>query len=98
IRLRYQLHGPYCSSFLPGLDPNDTSSFERIGEINDQIVFEFWVDSTAYYNHWYLPASFVDPASAMSKRFPQGYYSFSVLQLIDSTNSAIVGLIDFSAH
>ena len=98
IELRYQTSGPFYSSFLPALEPNDTSSFERIGAVNDQIVFRFWADGTTYDNHWFLPASFIDPASANSNRFPQGYYSFSVLQLIDSTNSATVGLIDFSLH
>ncbi len=98
IELRYQSLGPFASLFVPTLIPNDTSSFEKIKEVHDKIMFNIWADSTKYDNDWYLPASVIDPTNAMNNRFPRGYYSFSVLHLDDNTNSATVGLIDFSLY
>lgn len=77
---------------------NDTTSFTQIQNLNGDISFRVEINQNEYEERWIYPGRIIDPASPENSYMPNGYYTFTVIE-VDTINSNMsVGLSEYSIN
>ncbi|MFO7789435.1 MAG: hypothetical protein R6V32_02600 [Bacteroidales bacterium] len=96
--LRYEGHLRWQGTTFSHLLPEDTSQYKNLGNIQGEIRFHLWADSIEYTENWQNPVSISNPMNPSSNYYPTGYYTFTIIETDDSTQSGVVGLTDFDLY
>lgn len=94
--LQYEDNMRYAEIYFSQLSPEDTSQYKLMGSnYRNSINFYCWADSVDYTGNWEMPSSTIDPMNPSHNYYPTGYYTFTIIEADDSTQTSVVGLTDF---
>ncbi|MFH2095262.1 MAG: hypothetical protein ABIJ16_06140, partial [Bacteroidota bacterium] len=77
---------------------NDTTSFIQTENLGGDINFKVETNNNEYEERWIYPGRVIDSTNPENASMPDGYYSFTIIE-IDTINSTIsVGLSEYSIN